>query len=39
VFDNPPFFRLGQMFQPTVYRNTLSGMLTGLPIFWNLKRA
>jgi peptide/nickel transport system substrate-binding protein len=39
VFDNPPFFRLGQMFQPTAYSSNLSGMLTGLPIFWNLRRA
>jgi peptide/nickel transport system substrate-binding protein len=29
----------GQYFQPTAYRRDLDGMLTGLPLFWNLRRA
>jgi peptide/nickel transport system substrate-binding protein len=29
----------GQYFQPTAYRRDLDGMLTGLPLFWNVRRA
>ena len=29
----------GQYFQPTAYRRDLDGMLTGLPLFWNLRRS
>ncbi|MCJ2133929.1 ABC transporter substrate-binding protein [Methylobacterium sp. J-026] len=29
----------GQYFQPTAYRRDLEGMLTGLPLFWNLRRS
>ncbi|KNY22958.1 ABC transporter substrate-binding protein [Methylobacterium sp. ARG-1] len=28
-----------QYFQPTAYRRDLEGMLTGLPLFWNLRRS
>jgi peptide/nickel transport system substrate-binding protein len=37
--DEVPFYTLGQMFQPTAYRAGLDGMLTGFPIFWNLRAA
>ena len=29
----------GQYFQPTAYRRDLDGVLTGLPLFWNVRRA
>ena len=29
----------GQYFQPTAYRRDLEGVLTGLPLFWNVRRA
>jgi peptide/nickel transport system substrate-binding protein len=31
-------FPLGQFYQPTAYREDLTGMLKGLPLFWNLRR-
>ncbi len=34
-----PYLPLGQYFQPTAYRRGISGMLKGLPLFWNLHRA
>ncbi len=32
-----PFYTLGQLFQPTAYKASLDGMLSGFPIFWNVK--
>ncbi|MBY0611405.1 MAG: ABC transporter substrate-binding protein [Beijerinckiaceae bacterium] len=32
------FIPCGQYFQPTVYRRDLTGMLSGLPLFWNVRR-
>jgi peptide/nickel transport system substrate-binding protein len=29
----------GQYFQPSAYRANLTGMLSGLPLFWNVRRA
>ena len=31
-----PYIPLGQFFQPTAYRRTVSGMLEGPTLFWNL---
>ena len=33
------FIPCGQYFQPTAYRRDLTGVLSGLPLFWNVKRA
>ncbi len=38
AFVDVPFLSLGEFFQPTVYRRTLTGMLKGMPLFWNLRR-
>ncbi|MEO3470860.1 ABC transporter substrate-binding protein [Roseomonas sp. CAU 1739] len=34
-----PYLPLGQYFQATAYRRGISGMLKGLPLFWNIHRA
>ena len=33
-----PYIPLGRYLRETAYRKTLSGMLTGLPLFWNVKK-
>ncbi len=33
-----PYLPLGQYFQATAYRRGISGMVKGLPVFWNLQR-
>jgi len=39
AFVDVPFLPLGQFFQPTVQRRTLVGGLTGMSLFWNIRRA
>ena len=39
AFDDVPYIPLGQYFIPTAYQATLTGMLKGNPVFWNIKRA
>lgn len=39
VLDNAPHIQLGQILQPTCYRTAVTGVLDGLPKFWNLKKA
>jgi peptide/nickel transport system substrate-binding protein len=34
-----PMIPLGQYFLATAHRRNLTGMLTGLPMFWNIRRA
>jgi peptide/nickel transport system substrate-binding protein len=34
-----PFYPLGQYFQPTAYRNTITGILDGFATFWNVRPA
>lgn len=34
-----PHIPIGQWFQPTAYRDTLTGMADGFPIFWGVRRA
>jgi peptide/nickel transport system substrate-binding protein len=34
-----PYIPLGQYFQPTAYQANLSGVLSGSPVFWNIRRA
>ena len=38
AFVDVPFLPLGQFFQPTVQSRTLQGGLTGMPLFWNIRR-
>lgn len=33
-----PYFPLGQFHMPTACRRSLSGMMQGLPLFWNVER-
>jgi peptide/nickel transport system substrate-binding protein len=39
AFEDVPYIPLGQTITPTAYRSDLSGMLDGLPLFWNIRRA
>ncbi len=39
AFQDVPYLPLGEYFQPTAYTNKLSGVLKGLPIFWNVDKA
>jgi peptide/nickel transport system substrate-binding protein len=38
AFQDVPYLPLGQYFSATVYRRGLSGVLKGLPLFWNVQR-
>ena len=38
AFEDVPYFPLGQWFAPTAHGRDLQGMLTGLPLFWNIRR-
>ena len=38
AFEDVPYIPLGQTITTTAYRSDLSGMLDGLPIFWNIRR-
>ncbi len=38
AFEEVPYYPIGQYKQPTLYRGDLSGMMSGTPVFWNLKR-
>ncbi len=37
-FIDVPYIPLGVFYQPTAYSKTLSGILKGLPLFWNVRR-
>ena len=38
AFQDVPYIPLGQTITPTAHRSDLSGVLDGLPLFWNIKR-
>ena len=38
AFEEVPYLPLGQYFQATAYRRGLTGVLKGLPLFWNVQR-
>jgi len=38
VFQDVPYVPLGQYFMPTAYQTSLSGILPGNPVFWNIRR-
>jgi peptide/nickel transport system substrate-binding protein len=33
-----PYIPLGQSIPPTAYRNSITGVLSGHPFFWNVRR-
>jgi peptide/nickel transport system substrate-binding protein len=39
AFIDVPYAPLGVFYQPTAYRKDLSGILKGVPLFWNVRRA
>ena len=39
AFQDAPYLPLGQYFHSTVQRRSLTGTLTGLPLFWGVRRA
>ena len=39
AFQDVPYLPLGEYFQPTGYSKKLTGVLKGLPIFWNVDKA
>ncbi len=38
AFKEVPYIPLGQQFQQSAFRANLSGVLAGLPVFWNIER-
>ncbi len=38
AFIDVPYVPLGVFYQPTAYKTELTGMLKGLPLFWNVAR-
>jgi peptide/nickel transport system substrate-binding protein len=38
AFQDVPYLPTGEYSQRTVYRKTLSGVLKGLPLMWNVKK-
>jgi peptide/nickel transport system substrate-binding protein len=38
AFIDLPMIPLGQYFQPTAYRTSLTGVLSGFATFWNVRR-
>ncbi|MBV8841088.1 MAG: ABC transporter substrate-binding protein [Alphaproteobacteria bacterium] len=38
AFIDVPYVPLGVFYQPTAYKKELSGVLKGLPLFWNVRR-
>lgn len=39
AFQEVPYLPLGQYFQATAYRRGISGVLKGLPLFWNVQKS
>jgi len=38
AFIDVPYVPLGLFYQPTAYRKSITGVLKGLPLFWNVRR-
>jgi peptide/nickel transport system substrate-binding protein len=38
ALDKVPYIPLGLYYLPTAYKSELTGMLDGIPLFWNVKR-
>jgi peptide/nickel transport system substrate-binding protein len=39
AFQDVPYIPLGQYFAPMAYQASLTGILNGNPVFWNVRRA
>ncbi len=39
AFQQVPYLPIGEYFQPTAYTKKLTGVLKGLPLFWNVDKA
>lgn len=39
AFENPPYLPVGEYFQPTAYSKAITGVLKGMPLFWNVTKA
>ncbi|HWL83626.1 MAG TPA: ABC transporter substrate-binding protein [Roseomonas sp.] len=39
AFDDVPYLPVGQYFQAWAYRRNITGVLKGLPMFWNVQRS
>jgi peptide/nickel transport system substrate-binding protein len=39
AFQDVPYIPLGQYFQPTAFQSNLTGVLSGNPVFWNIRRS
>ena len=39
AFEDVPYYPLGLFYNPSAFRADLTGILRGLPIFWNIRRA
>ena len=37
AFEDLPYAPLGQFFQPTAYRRSITGVLKGPTVFWNVR--
>jgi peptide/nickel transport system substrate-binding protein len=38
AFDDVPYYPLGLYYRVSAYRSNLSGILQGIPVFWNIRR-
>jgi len=38
AFQDVPYIPIGQRLNPTVYQKNLSGVLEGIPVFWNVRK-
>ena len=39
AFENPPYLPLGEYFQPTAHSKAITGVLKGMPLFWNVTKS
>ena len=39
AFQEVPYIPVGSYLQPWAYRTNISGVLNGMPLFWNVKKA
>jgi peptide/nickel transport system substrate-binding protein len=39
AFESVPYLPLGEYFQPTAHAKTITGLLKGMPLFWNVTRS
>ena len=38
AFEDVPYYPLGLYYRPTAYRADLTGILSDIPVFWNVRR-